>query len=225
MQVNLLVGGPKEFLPIEKMKQQTGVWLTADRGTLRLIDLGIIPQLAVGDFDSATDAEFQLIKNQVKQIISSSSIKDETDTELLLDNVQKLYPQAEVINIYGATGGRLDHFLSNLYLVVQPKYRKLVNKIKLWDQENYLSFFTPGHYQITKQQDKDYLAFVNLTSVKGLSLYDEKYLLNNADYDYPVSLASNEFVGQTASFSFDEGILCVVQSKDSVDNKVKRYGI
>ena len=35
MQVNLLVGGPKEFLPIEKMKQQTGVWLTADRGTLR----------------------------------------------------------------------------------------------------------------------------------------------------------------------------------------------
>ena len=83
------------------MKQQTGVWLTADRGTLRLIDLGIIPQLAVGDFDSATDAEFQLIKKQLKQIISSSSVKDETDTELLLDNVQKLYPQADVINIYG----------------------------------------------------------------------------------------------------------------------------
>ena len=138
----------------------------------------------------------------------------------------KSYIRKQMLLIFmEATGGRLDHFLSNLYLVVQPRYHNLVNKIKLWDQENYLSFFTPGHYQITKQQDKDYLAFVNLTSVKGLSLYDEKYLLNNADYDYPISLASNEFVGQTASFSFDEGILCVVQSKDSVDNKVKRYGI
>ena len=47
-----------------------------------------------------------------------------------------------------------------------------------------------------------------------LNLYDEKYKLNNANYAYPIALASNEFVGDKASFSFKSGLLCVIQSKD-----------
>ena len=49
---------------------------------------------------------------------------------------------------------------------------------------------------------------------KGKLIYDEKYKLNNANYAYPIALASNEFVGDKASFSFKSGLLCVIQSKD-----------
>ncbi|EFK80714.1 hypothetical protein HMPREF9269_1027 [Ligilactobacillus salivarius ACS-116-V-Col5a] len=38
--------------------------------------------------------------------------------------------------------------------------------------------------------------------------------MNNANYTYPIALASNEFVGDKASFSFESGLLCVIQSKD-----------
>ena len=72
----------------------------------------------------------------------------------------------------------------------------------------------PGKYTINKEENFDYLAFIPLEEIKDLNLYDEKYKLNNANYTYPIALASNEFVGDKASFSFKSGLLCVIQSKD-----------
>ena len=98
--------------------------------------------------------------------------------------------------------------------VLKPEFRFYADKIKIIDRRNIINFFLPGKYTINKEESFDYLAFIPLEEIKDLNLYDEKYKLNNANYAYPIALASNEFVGDKASFSFKSGLLCVIQSKD-----------
>ena len=51
--INIMAGGPHDDLPTD-WQQLPGVWIGVDRGTLHLVEAGIQPDLAVGDFDSLT---------------------------------------------------------------------------------------------------------------------------------------------------------------------------
>ena len=67
---------------------------------------------------------------------------------------------------------------------------------------------------IEKEADKKYLAYVCLTAVTDLSLYDAKYRLEDYQVLRPMSFASNEFIGETSHFAFTSGVVAVIQSKD-----------
>ncbi len=212
--INLLVGGPTELWPNSLTKKQIkGDWIGVDRGNLYLIRMGIDPVVAIGDFDSLKPEEMSLVEEHVKDIRRSIPEKDDTDTQLGLKVALDEY-QADRLDIYGATGGRIDHFLSNLWLVLEPRFQKYAEKIRLIDRQNTITFYLPGKYTVRKESDKKYLAFVALTSVKNLSLFDEKYPLDKYQVKLPMSLASNEFIGNSGTFSFDSGIMAVIQSKD-----------
>jgi Thiamine pyrophosphokinase len=60
-----------------------------------------------------------------------------------------------------------------------------------------------------------YVAFVNLGPVTHLNLIDAKYKLKDFNANHPISWASNEFVGETIDFSFESGIVAVIQSRDN----------
>ncbi|MFD1126164.1 thiamine diphosphokinase [Lentilactobacillus raoultii] len=212
--LNLLVGGPIDLWP-DKLKagKIKGNWIGIDRGNLHLIKMGIDPLVAIGDFDSLKPEELALVKAHIKDIRQSIPEKDDTDTQLGLKVAIEEH-HADRLDIYGATGGRLDHFLANLWMVLEPRFEKYAPKIRMIDRQNTLTFYLPGEYQITKEPDKKYLAFVALTPMAHLSLFDEKYQLSDYQVKRPISLASNEFVGQTAHFKFASGVMCVIQSKD-----------
>lgn len=212
--VALLVGGPEAMIPdYMQLESSATEWIGVDRGALRLLKQGRIPTIALGDFDSISTSELTNIQAQVKDVRISQAEKDETDTEMALSVALNELKADEVI-IYGATAGRLDHLLANLWMVLQPRFANEVRKIKLVDTQNSVEFYLPGEYVIEKEADKNYLAFIGLTPVKQLTLYDEKYQLTDADFAFPISLASNEFVGETGRFSFSEGMIAVIQSKD-----------
>ncbi len=212
--LNLLVGGPIDLWPDElKNGQIKGDWIGIDRGNLHLIERGIDPLVAIGDFDSLKPAELQLVRDHIKDIRQSIPEKDDTDTQLGL-KVALQEHHADRLDIYGATGGRLDHFLANLWMVLEPRFKPYAPKIRMIDKQNTITFFLPGTYQIKKEPDKKYLAFVALTPMDHLTLFDEKYQLNDYQVKHPMSLASNEFVGETARFKFGSGVMCVIQSKD-----------
>ncbi|WP_057735988.1 thiamine diphosphokinase [Liquorilactobacillus uvarum] len=215
LNVSLMVGGPTSEWPEDlfESEQRESIWIGADRGALHLVKNGIRPELVIGDFDSSTSAEKQLIKDAVPEVITAKPEKDDTDTELALKKIIERYGSCK-IKIFGATGGRLDHLLANLFFVLRPPFYEHLQDINLYDRYNTVSFFKPGTYRIKKEVDKKYLAFVPLTAVKKLTLKDEKYRLNQRDFSAPISLASNEFEGKTAEFSFKAGVVCVIQSKD-----------
>ncbi|MCG0732256.1 hypothetical protein IMAU60055_01371 [Lactiplantibacillus plantarum] len=209
--VNLLVGGPTANYPAD-LTTIPGPWVGADRGALRLVKRGIQPVMVVGDFDSIDAAELQTVKDALVGAIVVKPDQDHTDTQLAIKSIfEQLQPDA--VHLYGATGGRIDHLLANMWLVLDPVFRQWAPQIKLIDKQNSVQFFLPGDYQITKEADKRYLAFVPLMPMH-LTLPDEKYQLDAAYNAYPISWASNEFSGNTGHFSFDAGVLAVIQSRD-----------
>ena len=95
-----------------------------------MLELGLPIDLAVGDFDSVSRSELEMIQSATKDCMIAPAEKDDTDTELALKITFQLYPEAEV-TIFGAFGGRIDHMLSNIFLVSDPELTILGAKYEL----------------------------------------------------------------------------------------------
>ena len=111
---------------------------------------------------------------------------------------------------------RLDHLLANLFLPLQSEFKPYLTRIKIIDCQNVVSYYLPGDYTISRLPHKNYLAFVNLTPVRGLTLKDEKYPLQNWSSQIPFSWTSNEFTAEENHFSFESGIVSVIQCSDQL---------
>lgn len=214
MRVNIMVGGPQALVPKEQVLQrQNETWIGVDHGATLLLNWGIRPVAAIGDFDSTTTAEMARLQSQLAEIKTFPPAKDFTDTQLGVKAAIDAYAPDQ-IDIWGATGGRLDQLLANLYLPLQKAFLAYLPKIRLVDTQNIVQYFLPGTYSIYDQPQMDYLAFVNLTPVRGLTLPDEKYPLVNWTGKIPFSWSSNRFTSIVNHFAFDEGIIAVIWSRD-----------
>jgi thiamine pyrophosphokinase len=215
MNINILAGGPEEFLPnLHEFYSDNDIWVGVDRGVYTLINRKITPAVAFGDFDSVSKEELLIIEGHVKEMKKYEPEKNETDMELALNWAVKQEPV--LIRIFGATGGRLDHFLANVHLLVKPVLEKNHINIVLIDNQNILSLKGPGSYKIEMRADKKYISFVPLTlEVKGLTLRGFKYPLKNRHISIGSTLCiSNELISDHGTFSFSEGILLVIRSND-----------
>ncbi len=133
--------------------------------------------------------------------------------ELALDWSTSKEPSS--IKIFGATGGRLDHFLANAFMLV--KYQKPRSyPIEMIDKQNDIAIFFPGQYQIKQDKDKKYISFISLShEINCLSLTGFKYPLVDQNVAFTSSLCiSNELIQKTGTFSFEKGILMMVRSND-----------
>lgn len=212
MKILLVAGGSPELWPAFS-PADFDVFVGIDRGTWHLLQRSLVPTFSVGDFDSLTEQERQLVFEQVPDYVTSNPEKDDTDTQLALAETFKRYPEADVCLI-GATGGRLDHLLANIWLGVEPRFAPYLSQFCLKDRQNTVTYLAPGHYTIQKIPEMTYLGYCCLTPVAELTLKKSKYTLDHAAILQPTSWASNEFVGSTAEISFTSGIIAVVQSKD-----------
>lgn len=215
----VLIGGasPDSWPDMSMFNGTKTKFIGIDRGSLYGIKAGYQLNEVVGDFDSLSEEEWQWLQTQVSELSRCAAEKDDTDMELGVLKALDKYPDANYYLI-GATGGRLDHYLSNIWLPLQERFIESLNRITIMDELNTISYYLPGEYTIEKEIDKTYLAFICLTEVKALSLYDAKYTLDKVDFPYPRSLSSNEFVGDSSRFSFESGVVSVIQSKDKKRN-------
>jgi len=210
---HIVLGAPStKHFTIEKFNEED-LFIGVDRGALILLEAGIEPNLAIGDFDSVSEEEFQRIEKSAGQVKQFDSEKDDTDTELAIKIAQEQYNPDEFL-FYNWIGGRMDHLISLIFIIFQPRYYGIIDQMKFINKKNTISFYKPGSYRLLKEEDKKYLSFIGMTSLEKLSLSQVKYPLKDIDYDYPKALVSNEFIGEEAYFSFEKGILAVVQAAD-----------
>ncbi|MGE6631358.1 thiamine diphosphokinase [Bacillus sp. NPDC077027] len=214
MQINIVAGGPFEYIPplqTEHTKSEV-CWVGVDRGTLYLLENHIVPTEAFGDFDSVTEQELRDLQKQLPALHLFQAEKDQTDLELALDWAIKQKPT--FIQIYGITGGRADHFLGNLQLLY--KGIKHQQPVFLIDKQNIIQMFSPGSYEIKNDPDKKYVSFLPFgTSVENLTLKGFKYPLKNCHIEPGSTLCiSNELIHSSGTFSFHDGILIMIRSKD-----------
>jgi thiamine pyrophosphokinase len=215
MIINILGGGPADLLPdLNQYDEKNSLWVGVDRGVFTLLNMGISPAIAFGDFDSVSTAELSEIESAVAQLEKFKPEKDETDMELALNWALEQKPGQ--IRIFGASGGRLDHFFANVQLLIRPVMNGTKTEMIIIDRQNLISVKAPGKYRIEKTSDKKYISFVPASlDISGLTLEGFKYPLKDCHISTGSTLCiSNELIGDYGTFSFSEGILIVVRSSD-----------
>ncbi|AGK53036.1 thiamine diphosphokinase [Bacillus sp. 1NLA3E] len=214
MIVNIVGGGPAELLPdLRQYDQENCVWVGVDRGVSILLEKGIIPALGFGDFDSVSEDEWREIERKVKGLKKFLPEKDEPDMELALN--WGIEQGASEIRIFGGTGGRLDHFLANVQLLLKPIIQASQTVVMIVDQKNQLFLKQEGIHPIHRMPKKKYISFIPITNVENLSLIGFKYPLTNRHIPLGSTLCiSNELNKDSGTFSFTKGILLVIRSCD-----------
>ncbi|TLN17023.1 thiamine diphosphokinase [bacterium] len=116
---------------------RTDDWLIAADGGLRhLRRLGLAPHLLIGDLDSVTEDEVQWAMNKGAEVRRYPREKDETDLELALQAA--LQTGSREILLAAALGGRLDHALGNLSLLLRPELAGLDVRLEDGREEVFL---------------------------------------------------------------------------------------
>lgn len=189
------------------------VWIGADRGAVFLIEHGIRPAIAVGDFDSVSEVERDAVRRASERFVACDPIdKDDTDTELAFQLALELDP-AE-IRIAGALGTRFDHSLASVHLLVQALERRIpcrlvdeFNIIRLTDSR--MTVQDPGgHYP--------YVSLLPLTrEVTGVTLRGFQYPLTDHTITMGRTLTmSNALAAPEGVVEIASGLLLVMQSRD-----------
>ncbi|WP_367356823.1 thiamine diphosphokinase [Mesotoga sp.] len=92
--------------------QETSFVSAADSGAEMLRSLGRHPDLLVGDMDSISETTLDWCRSKGSLILIYPSQKDDTDTKIALQALEER--DIAEVEIFGATGLRLDHFMGTL---------------------------------------------------------------------------------------------------------------
>ena len=202
----LLANGPLELSPkVRAMVSSAERVIGVDGGSRHLESLGVLPHLAVGDMDSIPENLLQEYRQSGVELHLHPPKKDATDLELALELA--LARGASRISILGATGGRLDHTLGNLFLLA----RCLPSGIPacIMDQEQCIHL--TDQTLILSGAVGDTLSLLPATpEVCGVSLTGLEYPLNDATLAFGTSWGmSNVFVKTQATVTLRSGRLFV----------------
>jgi len=136
--MNVLIVTNGNIVKHEKLKNaipSADFIICADGGIKHMSKLGLMPDLIVGDFDSAKKDQLDYyIKSGVK-LQRFSSDKDRTDTHIAVDYA--IESGATNITLIGALGSRFDHSYANIMLLY--RLMKLGINAKLIDNHNHIA--------------------------------------------------------------------------------------
>ena len=186
--------------------------IAADGGLDHIKKSGIVPDLFVGDIDSA--------KERFENEVILSTAKDYSDTmEAIKVGIKKGY---DIFHIYCGTGGRFDHTFSNIQTLVYLS--KLGKRGYLVGSKNITTAITNGSvtfsadgcqgfsHKLRSAKFQCYLSvFAYSEKATGVTLKGVKYELENATLEnhLPIGL-SNEFTDKPSEISVENGTLVII---------------
>lgn len=182
-----------------------------DRAAYWLIKKDVVPHIAIGDFDSVTTEEMDVIKARIKDIQVFTPEKDFTDTELAIRVACKLHPQSIVI--YGGSGSRLDHTIGTMQLLEMCAKSGIPAVFQ--DRMNEVVFSSRGRTILQKREGYRYISVIPLTHTIEISLRNVKYSAEKLTIRRGQTIGiSNEFVGTEAEIIIHRGKALIIQSRD-----------
>lgn len=182
-----------------------GYIICADGGFVHTEKLGISPQLVVGDFDSVNPC------GKYKDIIKVyPSEKD--DSDLMLAVRAAIKEGCTYIDIYGATGGRLDHTIASLQTLLFAQNHGA--EATLIGDSDEVCLLKNGSRTFEKRKGWYFSIFSVTEECIGVTLEGLKYPLNNytVTNSFPIGL-SNEIIAEKCKVFVEKGILFIVFSK------------
>ncbi len=196
------------FLGNDIFEEFHGDIIAVDSFAVNLIDAGYTNFVAIGDFDSCTDKEQELLINTV-ECQRYSAEKDFGDFELAFIYARENgYESITVYNIN--CGARIDHFINNIAIV--SKYKDEFD-ITVKDRNNEM-FFIKNHAVIEKSKHK-YISFMFYEDVNSFELDENfKYSFKGDVKAGDTRFISNELVGEKGCVSFKYGVVLAILALD-----------
>ncbi|GMQ77694.1 MAG: thiamine diphosphokinase [Anaerolineae bacterium] len=195
---------------IQPYFQNAGVIIAADGGVKHLETLGRLPDLIIGDLDSADSELIVSLNRSGVRSINFPPDKDETDLELALIYSKQNFDSP--IHVFGATGGRIDHYLANILLLAHPEFLELdISYIgrdyRLWSVHDRTSIVgEPG----------DVISLIPINGKASIAATSGlRWPLNNDILDFgPTRGVSNELIDERAEIEIDSGTIICIQIKN-----------
>lgn len=200
-----------DFFP----RLQPALVIAADRGLTFCSKNRIQPDYIVGDFDSAETGVVDRYREAgTVPIDQYRPEKDMTDTDIAIEKAIAL--GADELWLFGATGTRLDHTLSNIFDLIKCREHGIHAYVA--DRNNLITMPVSHEYTV-RREDRfgDYFSlFAFRGPVTGLTLEGFRYplsgcTLNQGDGGLCVS---NELAADTGRVTWEDGILIVMQTRD-----------
>lgn len=183
-----------------------------DKGLEALDANNIVPDLAVGDFDSA-DIKIREKYSDNDNTILLNPVKDSTDTHVAVTKALKLKPKS--IAIVGATGKRIDHMLGNIGLLKICLDNGIDNAFIL-DNNNKIRIINKDTVIRKKELYGEFISLIPFTDeVSGITLEGFKYSLRDGILIKDDTLGiSNELVKEEGLIKLKSGSLLLLETKD-----------
>lgn len=211
-----LIGAGERFDNIICRPDSDDFVVAVDGGYDYALQLGITPDLLMGDFDSTEQND---PKNNRIPILSFPPEKDYTD--MMLAAKKAVEDGFKTILIYGGTGGRIDHTFANIQLLswIAEKGRRAylidnhytmtaikdgrLNFLSSGDADKYSGFVTAEGY--------GYISIFSLSDVsEGVTIKGLKYNADNITLNRLHALGtSNEFTDSDCSIEVKKGCLLI----------------
>ncbi len=206
--------------------------IAIDRGFAYLQEIGVRPDIALGDFDSLGYVP------QGVDLLTFDSHKDKSDMELAFDCARSKGAQA--VSVYGALGKRLDHTLANLGVFAHASEQGMrvtaidcgwalrmltgpsqlagsvdssgsAEPAQVADPAGNAGLACPAQLTLPAREVGICSVFAMDDEARGVTIRGLEYPLEDAVLTNRTSLGlSNEFIGEEASISVQTGTLAVI---------------
>ncbi|MDD4571322.1 MAG: thiamine diphosphokinase [Clostridia bacterium] len=188
--------------------------IAADSGCDMLLELGLMPNLLLGDMDSISPRALSECRAKQVEIITCPVAKDFTDGEMALSEAAKRgYDKLE---IYAAYGSRLDHTLANIFTTVPYAEKGMaitfVNK-------DFMAYLTTGDLTLEGKKG-DTVSLLSLSqSVLGVTLQGFQYPLQKEELHFTSARGvSNVMSVSVGHIYHTKGLLLVIHYPQKKDN-------
>ena len=194
--------GAGDFYPEHFNPDAYELIIAADGGAKKLLDIGVVPDLLVGDFDSLAELPggIETLRHKVE--------KDETDMHLsLLEGAKR---GCDTFYLFGGVGGRIDHTFANYCLLNYAKEQGYA--AYLMDKDYYAFAIKNESVKLRGKRGGTFSVFAFGGVARGVSVSGAKYPAQGVELspDFPLGV-SNSFLDGAASISVGDGVLLIMR--------------
>ena len=207
MQRCVIIGGADigNYETVRSYLQPDDFIVCCDSGLKHRERLGVQPNLVIGDFDSSENPHLPV------ETIVLPCEKDDTDTMAAVREMQKR--GFEDFLLLGVFGGRMDHTLGNVYILLWLKNRGY--RVLAVDDYSEMEIVLPGETGRIVRVHPYFSLLIIAGRAEGVTIKNAKYPLENAivtpEYQYTVS--NEPLPGKTAEVSLSKGVLLLIRDR------------
>jgi thiamine pyrophosphokinase len=207
----IICGGRIEnYSYTEEWCREAGLIISADSGARHCRAMGIVPDIVIGDFDSIDSGDYSRLEAAGAEMLTFPVEKDMTDSELAVETA--INRGCSRVILLGAVGSRLDHSISNLFLL--KKLHKANVEGIIADEKNEIRLIS-GNIRL-KRQEGAYVSLLPIAgNASGVTTRGLYYPLDGAVLELGSSLGiSNMFVEDEAYVEVKDGLLLVIVARE-----------